>query len=39
MPGPLVIFCSFGDDEDPGLQSTYFSPISDCGRIAQWALA
>src|SRR5437763_10635516 len=23
----------------PGLQSTYFSPISDCGRMAQKALA
>ena len=39
LPGPLVIFCSGGADRDPGWQSTYFSPISDCGRIAQWALA
>ena len=23
----------------PGVQSTYFSPISDCGRMAQNALA
>ena len=38
LPAPLEIFCRGGDDEDPGSQSTYFSPISDWGRIEQWAL-
>ncbi len=38
-PGPLVICCSGGALRVPGLQSTYFSPISDCGRIAHVALA
>ena len=36
-PGPLEILVSGGAADVPGLQSTYFSPISDCGRIAQVA--
>ena len=34
-----MIRLSRGELEVPGLQSTYSSPISDCGRIAQVALA
>ncbi len=37
-PGPLWMRGSAGALAVPGLQSTYFSPISDCGRIAQDAL-
>ena len=39
MPGPAGIRLSWGAAAVPGLQSTYISPISDCGRIAQVALA
>src|SRR5205085_7460074 len=38
-PGPLETRVSSGALEVPGLQSTYLSPISDWGRIAQNALA
>src|SRR5579884_774982 len=38
-PGPRWMRCSGGVADVPGLQSMYFSPSSDCGRIAQNALA
>src|SRR3954453_9290936 len=37
-PGrPLAILGSSGALNDPGVQSAKVSPISDCGRIVQWA--
>src|SRR5437660_12879672 len=38
VPGPLWTRVSGGALAVPGVQSTYFSPISDWGRMAQNAL-
>ena len=38
-PGPLWMRVSAGAAVVPGVQSTYISPISDWGRIAQVAFA